>query len=138
MKIEVLNQYRFIVSNIIEIQSEINSFYDPITSPQGHQSVGGGKSVPDAGNPTEKAVFKILDLKRKLEEEKKDLASMIEEIDRWLETIADLEVKAIIRWHFLQGKTWAGTAQELYGEANRDQCRRRFYQFKRDNPDLFE
>lgn len=138
MKIETLNQYRIIVSNINAIQSEIDSYYSPIASPNGNLNVGGGKSVPDAGNPTERAVFKILELKQKREDEQKRLEDIIGEIDLWLEKIIDLEVKGIIRWHFIIGKSWIDTSKELYGFPNRDYCRRKFYAYKYCHPELFE
>ena len=138
MKIETLNQYRIIVSNINALQSEIDAYYSPIASPNGNLNVGGGKSVPDAGNPTERAVFRILELKQKREDEQKRLEDMIGEIDLWLEKITDLEVKGIIRWHFIIGKSWIDTAKELYGNAYRDQCRKKFYQYKKEHPELFE
>ena len=137
MTIERLNQYRWIISNIKAITSEIDSFYEPISSPNGHQAVGGGKSVMDVGDPTTNAVNRILELKDQLDREQQELENMIEEIHTWMELIADLEVKAIIRRHFILGKTWLETSIETYGVQNRDYCRKRFYRFKEENPDLF-
>ena len=137
MTIERLNQYRWIISNIKAITSEIDSFYEPIASPNGHQTVGGGKSVMDVGDPTKNAVNRILELKDQLDREQQELENMIEEIHSWMELIADLEVKAIIRRHFILGKTWLETSIETYGVQNRDYCRKRFYRFKEENPDLF-
>ena len=137
MTIERLNQYRWIISNIKAITSEIDSFYEPIASPNGHQAVGGGKSVMDVGDPTTNAVNRILELKEQLDREQRNLEGRIEEIHAWMELIMDLEVKAIIRRHFILGKTWMETSIETYGVQNRDYCRKRFYRFKEENPDLF-
>ena len=138
MTIETLNQYRIIKANILALQFEIESFYEPVASPNGHQSVGGGKSVPDVGNPTENAVNRILELKERLQEEQRTLESMIGMVNEWMEQITDLEIKAIIRWHYLIGKTWTETSDEVYGSPNRDYCRKRFYRFKEENSDLFQ
>lgn len=138
MTIEKLNEYRWIISNIKAINAEIDSIYEPIASPNGHQTVGGGKSVMDVGDPTANAVNRILELKDRLDREQQELENMIEEIHEWMELIDDLEVKAIIRRHFILGQTWLETSIETYGSQSRDYCRRRFYKFKEDNPGLFE
>lgn len=137
MTIERLNEYRWIIENIKAITAEIDSFYEPIASPNGKQTVGGGKSVMDVGDPTANAVNRILELKDQLDREQRNLEDRIEEIHAWMDLIMDLEVKAIIRRHFILGKTWMETSIETYGVQSRDYCRRKFYKFKTDNPDLF-
>jgi hypothetical protein len=59
-------------------------------------------------------------------------------INDWLRQIGNVEVEAIIRWHFLNGKTWAETSNIMYKNLSKDYCRKVFYKFRDENPSLFD
>jgi len=138
MTIETLRQYRMIASNIEALENEIQSYYVPITSPNGRENVGGSSSVRVSGDPTAEAVNRILDLKDILIERQKEQQTMLYEIEQWLRGIEDIEIESIIRWHFLIGKTWADTNIKVFGYNDRDYCRKRFYRYRNENPDMFQ
>ena len=137
MTIERLQQYASLVAHVKAIVDEINTYYNPVSSPNGEYSVGSGTSVPVAGDPTRKAVFTILTYKEKLEAMKKEQMQLLSDIDEWLMTIDDYAVNAIIRRHYILGETWAETNTRVFGYTDKDYCRKRFLQYKRENPEKF-
>lgn len=138
MTIETLEQYRPMLSNIKALEDEIQSCYFPISSPNGKENIGAGaSSVRVPGRPTEEAFDRITDLKNVLIERQEEHQRILFEIEQWLRAINNVEIESIIRWRYLIGKTWSETNLKVYGYADREYCRKRFYRFKRENPDLF-
>lgn len=134
MKIERLRQYIHIKNDIDAIQFQLKSLEKPISSPNGNTD-GVHGSTP--GNPTERAVFERMELEEDLREYMQLLEREAKAINDWLRTIGNYEVEAIIRWHFLNGKTWAETSGIMYKDLSSDHCRKVFSRFKRENIDLF-
>lgn len=131
MTIEELEQYSGIVANIEAIREEIDVLYSPISSPNGHESVGQRGNTPS--NPTERSAMRIISLKEQLESYFCDMLTKREEIEKWLETVTDGEIQAIIRWKYLipksggKNRTWAEVSLKVYGRpdywAARDRIR---------------
>ena len=139
MTIETLKQYRPMVMNIEALENEIQSYYVPISSPNGKESIGAGSvSARVPGNPTEEAFNRITDLKNILIERQREQQKTLYEIEQWIRSIDDIEIESIIRWHFLIGKTWAETNDKIFGYSDRDYCRKRFFRFRNERSDLFE
>lgn len=136
MTIERLAAYGHIQSDIAAIELQLISLERPISSPNGRTNDGGsGGGTP--GNPTERAAFQRMDLEKDLKEVMDKLLKETREINDWIRTLNNVEVEAIIRWHFLNGKTWAETSGIMYKGMSRDHCRKVFYKFKNDNPSFF-
>ena len=132
--IERLMNYSHIQADIAAIRVQLQDLERPISSPNG-KTDGGSGSTP--GNPTERAAFRRMDLEADLKEVMDKLLRETREINDWIRTLNNVEVEAIIRWHFLNGKTWAETSGIMYKGMSRDHCRKVFYKFKNENPSFF-
>ena len=125
MTIERLRQFRGIQKEVIELQREIDTLYFPISSPNGHQSMG--SSMP--GNPTERAVNRIIQLQEKAEALTQQLAHELEEIEAWLDELDDHELRAIIRAHYLLGDSWSRCTQRILNYEFSDTAKKRVYRY---------
>lgn len=112
--IDELKQYMALKAEKKQIEDQIEALYRSIRSAR-FGEIPSGSSIP--GNPTERTAFRIIDLKQELEVKSLDLYTKTKRIEKWLETVDDPEVRAIIRAHYILGKTWAKTAHEVYGYA---------------------
>lgn len=112
MTIEVLEEYYSIASNIDAIDEEIRTLYIPVASPNG-KAGGGHGSEPS--NPTEVSAMRIIKLKEILETERSRLYALAEEIETWLQSVDDGEIRSIIRWHYLLRCNWKVTNLKVYG-----------------------
>lgn len=138
MKVETLRQYGLIRANVEALRLQIQALEHPISSPNGNISVGAGaSSVPVPGNPTERAAFQIIELKEQLQEHEREQRKLLLEIELWLMKLKNVEVEAIIRWHFVLGYTWAETTTKLYETTDKDRSRKNFYAFRKTNQELF-
>ena len=125
MTIERLRQFRGIQKEVIEIQREIDTLYFPISSPNGH--TGMGSSTP--GNPTERAVNRIIQLQEKVEALTQQLAQELEDIETWLDELEDHELRAIIRAHYLLGDSWSRCTQRILNYEFSDTAKKRVYRY---------
>ena len=125
MTIERLRQFRGIQKEVIELQREIDTLYFPISSPNGHTSMG--SSMP--GNPTERAVNRIIQLQEKAEALTQQLAEELEAIEAWLDGLEDHELRAIIRAHYLLGDSWSRCTQRILNYEFSDTAKKRVYRF---------
>ena len=125
MTIERLRQFRGIQKEVIELQREIDTLYFPISSPNGHQSMG--SSMP--GNPTEQAVNRIIQLQEKAEQLTVTLSQELEDIETWLDELDDHELRAIIRAHYLLGDSWSRCTQRILNYEFSDTAKKRVYRY---------
>ena len=125
MTIERLRQFRGIQKEVIELQREIDTLYFPISSPNGHQGLG--SSTP--GNPTERAVNRIIQLQEKAEQLTATLAEELEAIESWLDELEDHELRAIIRAHYLLGDSWSRCTQRILNYEFSDTAKKRVYRY---------
>lgn len=121
MTIEELEQYRGMYSEVQSITAEIESLYNPVASPNGKTDAGHG-SVPSS--PTERAAMRIIDRKRTLQEKQTAMMRVLDDIEAWLESVDDCELRALIRWYYILGYTWKATSLKVYGYS----CYNRAYQ----------
>ena len=119
--IEDLRRYRSLVATLASIDAEIEAAYNSVSSPVPSEIIAGKSSVRPAGDPTGSALRRVEALRRKkgtLEEEKTRIEEFVDACD-------DRTAEAIMRLHFLAGKTWRQTAIIVYGYkyADGETCR---------------
>ena len=107
-----------------QIQREIDLLYYPVRSPRS----GEGRSQTPS-DPTAAAVAKIMRLEERLCRLREELADQLEEIEQWLETLDDHELRAIIRAHYLLGDSWARCTQRVMSYEFSDSAKHRVYRF---------
>lgn len=128
MTIEMLEQYRGITSEIKALEMEINTLYDVRKSPNGHEASGSA----GPGDPTGKAAMRIIELTERKVSLLTKWSKMSLDIESWLETVNDAEIRSIIRWRYMLGCGWKTTAKRVYGDADySDACRKRIKRFFR-------
>lgn len=110
MTIQELQEYRGMSAEVQAIQDELVNLYTPISSPLMSDSHG---TTP--GNPTEKAVLRIMALQEMISKKREVLAERLEAIEKWLDELSDSEIASIVRWHYLLGMNWKQTNQKVYG-----------------------
>ena len=124
MTLERLRQFRGIQKEVVELQREIDMLYFPISSPNAQ-----GIASQTPGNPTERAVSRILALQDKAEALTAQLADELEAIESWLLTVEDHELRAIIRAHYLLGDSWARCTQRILSYEYSDTAKMRVYRY---------
>lgn len=121
MTIDVLEQYRGLKSEADAMQAEIEALYSPVASPNGRTEGGHGSTPSD---PTERTALRIIDRKHVLEQKRIEMLALLDTIDAWIQTVDDAQVRALIRWYFINGLTWKATSVKVYGYP----CPQRAYQ----------
>jgi hypothetical protein len=112
MTIEDLEELRYLNSEISAVQREIESMYNTYGSPAFEKI---GQSPISPGDPTADAVRKIIGLQAKYNSMLNDMADRRDRVNAWLVSLDDGEIKSIIRWHYLCGKSWKQTSGLVYG-----------------------
>lgn len=113
MTIEKLEKYKGLTSEMKALRDQIDSLYDTYRSPQ-FMSDGGSHSI-SAGNPTEIAVEKILNLKETYSKKYEEALDLLEEVEAWFSTVDDVEIRSICRHHYILNKSWQQTSTIIYG-----------------------
>lgn len=127
MTIETLEEYRGIASGVEAIEMEIQTLYNPISSPNGREMQGSFSGSPS--DPTAHAAMRIISLRDKLDEERERMYATLENIERWLMTCEDPEIVSIIRWHYLLGLDWRQTNKKVYGYPDYWRARKKIVRF---------
>ena len=112
MTIEDLEDLRYLNSEIKAVQREIESMYNTYRSPAFEKI---GQSPLSPGDPTAQAVSKVMQLQRKYNSMLTEMADRRDRVNAWLVEIDDPEIRSIIRWHYLNGKSWKQTSGLVYG-----------------------
>lgn len=76
-----------------------------------------GGSSNHESNPTKQATDNLIMLREKLRNKRNELVQRTLDIEEWLDTLPDKELVAVIRNHFILGKTWRETTKKVYGFA---------------------
>ena len=126
MTIETLEQYYGIASNIDAIEQEINTLYNPISSPNGHRDEVRNLTP---SNPTERNALRIIQLREQCESERERMYALLEEIESWLLTVNDTEIVSIIRWKYLLRLDWKRVNMKVYGYPSYDYSRKRLRRY---------
>lgn len=124
-----LREYQDIKENLKAIQMEIDSLYYPVSSVPIISDGSAKSSTPSS--PTERAVHRIDRKKKRLEAKRAELDDLTERIEVFIDELEDHHIAAILRVHFIIGKTWRETCAQIYGYADPDICRmavRRYFE----------
>lgn len=113
MTVEKLEAYRGLTSEIKGLREQIDSLYDTYRSPQ-LMSDGGSHSM-SVISPTERAVAKILKLKKTYQQKYDEAADLLLQVENWLSQVEDPEIRSIIRFHYILNRSWQQTSTEVYG-----------------------
>lgn len=113
MTVEKLEAYRGLTSEIKGLREQIDSLYDTYRSPQ-LMSDGGSHSM-SVSSPTERAVAKILKLKKTYQQKYDEAADLLLQVENWLSQVEDPEIRSIIRFHYILNRSWQQTSTEVYG-----------------------
>ena len=81
------------------------------------------------GNPTERAVNRIIQLQEKAEQLTVTLSQELEAIEAWLDELDDHELRAIIRAHYLLGDSWSRCTQRILNYEFSDTAKMRVYRY---------
>ena len=117
MTIEDLEDLRYLNSEIRAVQQEIEGMYNTYRSPAFERI---GSSPQLAGDPTSEAVQKIMALQRKYNSMLTEMADRRDRVNAWLVELDDPEIRSIIRWHYLNGKSWKQTSGLVYGDRSNE------------------
>lgn len=112
MTIEDLEELRYLNSEIKAVQQEIEEMYNTYRSPAFEKT---GSSPQHAGDPTADAARKIIDLQAKYNAMLNEMSDRRDRVNAWLLSLDDGEIKSIVRWHYLCGKSWKQTSGLVYG-----------------------
>lgn len=126
MTIKELEQYYTLNSEVKAIEEQIRLLYEP------HIYAGGeriGSAPQTAGNPTENAAIKITDYKARLISKMGMLRKLADDIEAWLDSVPDSNVRAAIRWHYLNGLNWKNTNTRVYGYPDYQYARRKVIEY---------
>lgn len=117
MTIEELEELRYLNSEIRAVQQEIEGMYNTYRSPAFERI---GSSPQLAGDPTAQAVSKVMQLQRKYNSMLTEMADRRDRVNAWLVELDDPEIRSIIRWHYLNGKSWKQTSGLVYGDRSNE------------------
>ena len=112
MTIEDLEELRYLNSEIRAVQQEIEGMYNTYRSPA-FEKIGHSPLSP--GDPTAQAVSKVMQLQRKYNRMLTEMTDKRDRINAWVAELDDPEIRSIIRWHYLNGKSWKQTSGLVYG-----------------------
>lgn len=124
MTIERLRAFRGIQREIEEIDREISLLYYPIASPRSSETHG---TTP--GDPTARAVSIIMKKQEDIEVLRARLAQELQDIEEWIDTLDDHELRAIIRAHYLLGDSWARCSQRVLNHRFSEAAKFRVYRY---------
>lgn len=115
MTIEILEQYKGLISEMKALRDQIDSLYDTYRSPQ---LMSNGSHSMSVGSPVETAVNKVLELKTVYEQKYEEAVDILAQIENWLSQVEDAEIRSICRHHYLLNKSWQQTSAIVYGYAS--------------------
>ena len=124
MTIERLRAFRGIQIEIEEIDREISLLYYPIASPRSSETHG---TTP--GDPTARAVSIIMKKQEDIEVLRARLAQELQDIEEWIDTLDDHELRAIIRAHYLLGDSWARCCPRILNYRFSEAAKFRVYRY---------
>lgn len=115
MTLEELEQYRCISAEANALNEQIRAMYNTYSSPSFEST---GTFNAESHSPVESALNKIQKLETIYNAKINDLIAKSSEIEKWLGTVQDANVRAAIRYHYLLSYTWKETSKRVYGYRN--------------------
>lgn len=113
MDAEKLRSYLGYRKAIKALSEEIEELYNPVSSISFQNYYK--RTNRDTEGSTVRALRKIEARRDKLTQLLNEYLSASEEIEDWLENLHDPYAEAVIRNHFILGKTWSATAMKICG-----------------------
>lgn len=126
MTVEKLEAYRGLTSEMKALTQQITSLYDTYRSPQ---LMSNGSHSMSAGSPTENAVAKILKLEQTYRRKYEETVDLLAEVESWLSTVDDVEIRSICRHHYLLNKSWQQTSAIVFGYPSYYSARKRVMRY---------
>lgn len=114
MTIQELNEFRTMRAEILAMNEQIQDLCRLQTG-SGNEVGAGRVSAREPTSPTERSALKITEIREKLEAKKEVLIDRYKEIEEWLDTVEDDEVRKIVRYRILLGYSWRATNHAVYG-----------------------
>ncbi|MBQ6221707.1 MAG: hypothetical protein IJJ44_03750 [Solobacterium sp.] len=112
MRLSELQHHAELFRTLQAINREIESLYDTRQAIQYDHQSGTGKRSGKGSSPTERAVFRIEEIREESHEIEQEYLSTLGDIDTWLQGITDHYFRAIIRARFLLCKDWKTIQRE--------------------------
>ncbi len=142
MRLATLREYSYLIEEIESMQREIIDASYPVSSPNGRESIGAPGNTPS--NPTEKAANRMIELREMLMTSMKRSLDLRIEIEHWMTTVDNSEIRMIVRTHYIEGPKrtsqshhhweWADTCEVLYGYRDKRYARRKLTDYlKKEN-----
>ena len=128
---DVLRKYARLRRELVAIQSEIKAMYTPVKSPAITSDGAQHNGLPSS--PTEKALSYIERLRRKEEMKAAEIEAVLNEIDVWRDSIDDPDIRAIVRYKYVQELSWSQTAKAMYGIDAGDTVRKKFHRYLKEH-----
>lgn len=132
MRAETLENHTKKLKEIQAMRSEINTMYDTRKS---LFSAGGSNHSRNLSDPVVKAMHNIDRKEELLRKAIEDYAQECLEIEKWLQTIPDPTLCAIVRYRFLLCRSWTQISNAVYGYPDPDVCRQ---YYKRHKKEIYE
>lgn len=127
MTIEKLENYKGLVAEMHSLSESIDSLYDTYRSPQFFSE--GGSHSSNVGSPVEDAVNRILKLKDLYDHKCSEATGLLLEVEAWLSTVDDPEIRSIARFHYVLGYSWQRTNAAVYGYVSYYAARKRLMRY---------
>lgn len=125
--LEDLRKYRNKLAEIVGLDAEIEASYNTVSSPVPSEIVAGKSSV----RPTGDSVSSSYHRRESLERKKAKLVEEVKAIEAFVDECDDQMARAIMRLHFLAGKSWRQTAVAVYDYryADGENCRKYIWRY---------
>ena len=122
MTIDELNRYRGLKAEAEAIKEELEQIYNTVQSPPLEKI--GSKPAGLPTSRTETAAYRAIELRDSLEELQMQISAARQRIEKYIRSVDDEYIRSSMRWHFIQGKSWADTSRKVYGlHAGKDSAR---------------
>lgn len=112
MTVEELEEYRYMQKEAAALQAEIWALENTYHSPS-FFSTGSHNSSPS--NPTEQAALRIIQKEEEYQKKYNKILGRMDEIDRWLDSIKDPEIRIIVHWRYKLASSWKEVNNKVYG-----------------------
>lgn len=126
MTIERLETYRGLLAERNAIVQQIDELSKPLQTI--NRSSGVQKQSSGISNPTERSALKIIELEEKVLKIDDELNA----IESWIDDIVDGELRAILRWHYINGYNWNRTNIKVLGYSSYDTSRKKVERYFND------
>lgn len=121
--IKQLRQYRHTKANILLLEQELDEL---ILRSSAHEGTGRSNAVSDS-------VAQIVLQREKMREKIRDLTARKTAVEVYLTECSDY-YGLLLRWHYVEGKTWAAIAMTVGGGNTEDGIRKACHRYIAKNP----